>query len=115
MNDNIRLEYVASATVLRSAMESVERIARNIDDKVLRDIAATALAKADALEAIEDFDNSKIGPTIASVVVRHPCDECDGTGEVERQIGGDDNGWGAAAALADVPMVCGLCDGTGVL
>ena len=43
------------------------------------------------------------------------CDECGGTGEVERQIGGDDNGWGAAAALADVPMVCGLCDGTGVL
>lgn len=67
MNDNIRLEYVASATVLRSAMESVERIARNIDDKVLRDIAATALAKADALEAIKDFDNSKIGPALASV------------------------------------------------
>jgi hypothetical protein len=41
------------------------------------------------------------------------CERCDGQGEYEIQIGGDDNGYGAAAALADVPCVCEECEGTG--
>ncbi len=40
------------------------------------------------------------------------CGACRGTGEVERQIGGD--GYGdRCCALADVPCVCSECNGTG--
>lgn len=44
-----------------------------------------------------------------------PCPDCDGTGEREKTIGGDDMGYGAAAATMDVPTVCQTCDGTGVV
>jgi len=40
------------------------------------------------------------------------CPECNGTGEIEVQIGGDgyDN---RCCALADAPVVCPECNGTG--
>ncbi len=40
------------------------------------------------------------------------CETCDGSGEIEIQIGGDGYG-GSCCALADVPSVCPDCDGTG--
>ena len=62
-----RLQYVSSATIMRDALGVVERHARRYGDTDLHRIATDALAKADALEAIEDFDASKIGPALASV------------------------------------------------
>lgn len=43
---------------------------------------------------------------------RPPCGECNGTGEVEVQIGGDGYG-GKCAGLADVPAACPECGGSG--
>jgi len=59
------LRYVSSATIMRNALVRVERHARRFGDTDLYNIATSALAKADALEAVEDFDNSKIGPALA--------------------------------------------------
>lgn len=40
------------------------------------------------------------------------CATCDGSGEIETQVGGD--GYGSSCcAIADVPSVCPICDGTG--
>ena len=40
------------------------------------------------------------------------CEDCDGTGVVERSVGGDGYG-GRCSALADVECECIMCDGTG--
>lgn len=44
------------------------------------------------------------------VIVR--CSACDGEGYYEKEIGGD--GYGdRCCGLADVPVICNMCEGTG--
>lgn len=65
-------------------------------------------------ESLPDGDPDPFRVLLRQALAPKPCEECDGEGEVEIQIGGDDSDYGPAAALADVPRVCHECEGTGV-
>jgi hypothetical protein len=60
-----RLQYVASATILRDAMVRVQRIATGTGDADLYAIASAALDEATELESVEDFTHADIAPALA--------------------------------------------------
>jgi hypothetical protein len=48
-----------------------------------------------------------------SVCECNKCETCGGSGEIEISIGGDGFD-GRCCGTADVPTICGICDGTGI-
>jgi len=86
----------------------------------LRHVIAQAREREDyyvavSVDAVADcfaLINGKGGPDLRNTPDRLRCPDCGGTGQHEGQIGGDGYG-GKCAGVADVPMICNTCDGTG--